>query len=398
MNRADLLVVGAEVGQVPAIMAAKAMGLRVVTVDRNGSAPGMALSDSALVIDVTDISGFVRVARDFNARGAMTMQSDLPVAAVGAVNDALGLCGVSVEVAHRCSNKIAMRERLASAGIPQPQFRRVRSPGDAVTACAEIGYPCVIKAPDSSGSRGVTRVDCSADVEAAFHEAEAVARDEVLIIEEFVSGIEFGAQTFSSKGACVAVHLHDDELSDPPYMVPIAHSYPTTLPRTAVEHAREVISAAVDALGVTDGPANVDAILGADGLVQIIEVGARIGATCLPELTSYYTGTDWVEITILAALNEEISIRHSDPRAVAAYILQAPSDGVLLDWSAPSVLLDDPRLLEWEVTAERSHQVSALRKGTDRIGKVVATGGNQCESMEFARLVRDSFVFTVSPD
>lgn len=397
MNSADLLVVGAGAGQIPAIMAAKAMGLRVVTVDRNGSAPGMALSDSALAVDVADIDGVVRVARDFNVRGAMTMQSDLPVAAVGAVNDALGLSGVSVEVAHRCSNKIAMREALASAGIPQPQFRRVHSLGDAVTACIEIGYPCVVKAPDSSGSRGVTRVDSSSQIEAAFHDAKAVARDAFVIIEEFITGIEFGAQTFSSKKMCVAVHVHDDEISEPPHMVPIAHSYPTTLPQTTVEHAREVISSAVDALGVADGPANVDAIVGADGLVRIIEVGARIGATCLPELTSYYTGTDWVEIAVLAALNEDVTMRQSDQRAVAAYILQAPNDGVLLDWSAPSEMLHDPRLLEWEVSAERGDEVSALRKGTDRIGKVVATGSDGFESLEFARLVRNSFVFAVRP-
>lgn len=397
MNSADLLVVGAGAGQVPAITTAQAMGLRVVAVDRNRSAPGMALSSNSLVVDVTDIEGVVRVARDFNVRGALTMQSDLPVAAVGAVNDALGLCGVSVEVAHRCSNKIAMRETFASAGIPQPRFTRVRALEAAVAACAAIGYPCVVKAPDSSGSRGITRVDCASDVKAAFREAKAVSRDQFVIIEEFISGIEFGAQTFSVRGACVAVHVHDDELSDPPHMVPIFHAYPTRFSKAVIQHAQEVIASAVDALGVTDGPANVDAILGADGLVRIIEVGARIGATCLPELTAYHTGTDWVANAIRTAVNEDVTIGPGAQRAVAAYILQAPGDGVLVDWSAPSSLLADPRLLEWEVTAERGHHVSTLRKGTDRIGKVIATGRDRLESTEFARLARDTFVFTVHP-
>ena len=396
MNTADLLVVGAGRGQVPAIEAAQGLGLRVVVVDRDPSAPGMTLADRSLVVDVTDIGGVVRVARDFGVRGALTMQSDLPVEAVGAVNDALGLRGVTAEVAYRCSNKVAMRERFAAAGIPQPRFERVGTLEEALAACRTIGYPSVVKAPDSSGSRGVTRVDRASDVEAAFREATAVARDRSVIVEEFITGIEFGAQTFSTRGKCVSVQVHDDKVSSTPHMVPIFHAYPTNFSQSIVQRAQHVIASAVDALGVADGPANVDAILDADGAVRVIEVGARIGATCLPELTSYHTGTDWVGKAVQAALGERVTISRNIQRPVAAYILQAPSDGVLHEWMAPSELLADPRLLEWEVTAESGLPVSILRKGTDRIGKVVTTGVDRREAIAFARYARGSFVFKVA--
>ena len=395
MNTADLLVVGAGRGQIPAIEAAQGLGLRVVVVDRDPSAPGMTLADQGLVVDVTDIDGVVRVARDFGVRGALTMQSDLPVEAVGAVNDALGLRGVTADVAYRCSNKVAMRQRFAAAGIPQPRFERVRSLSDAIDACNKIGYPCVVKAPDSSGSRGVARVESASDVSAAFREARDIARDQTLIVEEFIAGVEFGAQTFSLRGTCVAVHIHDDEVSDPPHMVPVFHAYPSEFPDGVVQHAESVIASAIEALGVSDGPANVDAILGVDGLVRIIEVGARIGATCLPELTAHHTGIDWVSQAVLAAMGEAVTIGSNAERPAAAYILASPNDGVLLDWSAPAALLADWRLLEWEVTAERGQHVSALKKGTDRIGKVVTTGVNRFDCVELARSARDGFAFVV---
>jgi len=47
-----------------------------------------------------------------------------------------------------------------------------------------------------------------------------------LLVEEYIDGIEIGAQTFSVNGKCKVILLHNDTLSSPPYMVPIGHSFP----------------------------------------------------------------------------------------------------------------------------------------------------------------------------
>jgi biotin carboxylase len=395
MTKADLLVVGAGFGQVPAIKTAKAMGLKVLAVDRDLGAPGMEIADFQAVIDVVDLHQIVRVAREFEIRGAITLQSDLPVPAVGAVNDALGLTGVTSFVAGVTSNKIAMRRRLAAAGVPQPSFRIARSVGEAHRACSELGFPCIIKAPDSSGSRGVAKVNNSSHVPLAFSEAIVVSRVKAVLVEEFISGTEFGAQTFSLRGQCVEIHVHDDKLSEPPYFVPIFHSYPASLPSDVVDRGHRVIARAVEALGISDGPANVDAILDEQGIVQIIEVGARVGATCLPELTTAYTGIDWVQVTIESALGAQVSLASCLGRPVAAYILEAGADGILVDWSVNHEVLNDPRVLEWEVTALRNSAVSKLRKGTDRIGKVIVSGNTRESTVWFASIARESVEFHV---
>ena len=54
----------------------------------------------------------------------------------------------------------------------------------------------------------------------------------------------------------------------------------------------------VKALEINNGPSNIDLIFDKrDGQAKIIEVGARIGATCLPELVEYFSGIDWVKIS-----------------------------------------------------------------------------------------------------
>ncbi|HET8985294.1 MAG TPA: hypothetical protein VFN03_06000, partial [Trueperaceae bacterium] len=81
-----VLIVGAGAGQVPAIHTARAMGWRVVTVDRSPDAPGMALADAAHAVDILDSEGVVAVASAEKVDGAMTMQSDIGVPIIGYVN------------------------------------------------------------------------------------------------------------------------------------------------------------------------------------------------------------------------------------------------------------------------------------------------------------------------
>jgi len=138
--------------------------------------------------------------------------------------------------------------------------------------------------------------------------------------------------------------------------------------------SREDISLAVETLGIQNGPSNVDLIIDKKtNHVKIIEIGARIGATCLPELVEYFTGIDWVKATINSALGENPDLRVKTKKPVAALVLQAPSDGIFQSYYLMEPI-DKYRVVEYEVTAKEGEEVSVLRKGTDRIGKVVCFG------------------------
>lgn len=382
------LVVGAGFGQLPAIISAKKIGLKVVAVDRNRDAVGMPLADYAYDIDVVDIDKVVSVAMQHKVCGAMTMQSDIGVPTVGAVVDALKLNGSGRDVAERCSNKILTRQALQFADVPQPRFAVVTDLDEAVTAAENIGYPCVVKAPDSSGSRGVVKVNSKKEVKIAFEEATKYTRGSQILVEDFITGVEIGAQAFSINGRCEHVLVHDDELSSPPFMVPVAHAFPFTLNGEQLEKAKKVISDCVLALGITDGPSNIDLIIDNNGDVKIIEVGVRIGATCLPELVYYHTGVDWVKAAIQSAIGAkpEIDITHNQP--CAAYILESQEDGVFEGFSFPAEYKECKDVLEWEITVKPGDLVSRLRKGTDRIGKIITRGNSTEEAFKLAQEIR----------
>ncbi|MBO6668006.1 ATP-grasp domain-containing protein [Parvibaculum sp.] len=393
-----ILICGAGPGQLPAIEAARALGIRSLVVDRNGDAPGMALADAAEAIDIVDVEGVVDAARRHGVGAAMTLQSDIGVPTVGAVVDALGLAGNTRAVADRCSNKIETRKALATAGVPQPRFAVAADEAEALTAAREIGFPCIVKAPDSSGSRGVVKASGEEDVAAAYEEARRWSRVGLVLVEEFISGHEIGAQAFSLGGRCRSVQVHNDFMSPPPYMIPVGHSFPPSLPADVLRATERAVSACVDALGILWGPSNIDFILRPGGEPAIIEVGARLGATCLPELVTCYTGIDWVSAAVLAAFGCEVALAPRVHQPCAAFILEAPDDGVLSAVHLPEDMLALPDVLEVEVTARPGERVSRLRKGTDRIGKVVTRGETLEAAEKLALDIRNAIRFDIEAD
>ena len=65
----------------------------------------------------------------------------------------------------RCTNKIYLHELMTSNGIAVPPTVIVSGGHDLTRAADELGFPMVLKVPDSSFSRGVKKVDSSAELD-----------------------------------------------------------------------------------------------------------------------------------------------------------------------------------------------------------------------------------------
>ncbi|MEZ9665369.1 acetyl-CoA carboxylase biotin carboxylase subunit family protein [Vibrio cyclitrophicus] len=391
-----LMIVGTGYGQLPLIEACNKLGYFSIGVDFNKDSMGADLVDKFFHADVKDIPAVLDIARSENIDGIVTMQSDLPVPTIGMVNQDLDLTGVTYKTAMICSNKDQTRVALKQHDVTQPLFSIVHSLKEATDAAEKMGYPCIIKAPDSSGSRGVTKVKSLSDVETAFQEACQYSRSGKILVEQFIEGIEIGAQTFSQDGSCIYCLIHNDTLCNNGFLVPNGHSYPFNQISIDETLVQDGIAKALNAVGLLDGPANIDLIVTAEGAVHIIEIGARVGATCLPELTSIYSGLSWEKLVIDNALGNKHEPQDIKGRACAAYVLEAPRDGVLKSVNYDFVLDDyssySPII---EVTVKKGDKVGILRKGTDRIGRVVTEAETVEEAERIALELKSKIEFIV---
>jgi biotin carboxylase len=307
-----VLFLGAGRHQRRAIARVRELGLRVVAVDRN---PPVAEPDVAERVDFADVDAVVEVGRRHAAGGVMTVASERAVPAVAAVAERLGLPSIGSDVARRMTDKLAMRAALAAASVPQPRFAPVRDLGDARDALAEIGTPAVLKPADSSGQRGLSRVDGERDLDGALDAALDASPAGVALLEELVAGIERNTIVACRGGTPVVVTVSDRLRPDGlGFGVALAHVFPASLDAAARAAAEQVARDAVRALGLADGIAYPQLLVAADGRTVVVEVAARIPGGQMAELVRVGAGVDLVEIAVRQALGQVVSDELALPR------------------------------------------------------------------------------------
>jgi biotin carboxylase len=375
-----VLFVGAGRHQRRAIEHARDRGLRVVAVDRNAGAPGLRFADVPEVVDFTDVEAVTRIARRNRVDGVLTVSADRAVPVVAAVAEDLGLPGIGRATAHRMTHKLAMRDALARAGVPQPRFGALRFVSDAGAALAAAGLPAVLKPVDSGGQRAVFRVESEEDLEANAEEALAESPTNEAIVEAFVEGIELNGIAIARGGEVTSLTL-SDRLRPPGigFGVGWIHVYPPSIPGEQLERAERIAVDSVRALGLRDGIAFPQLIASPAGDVAVVEVAARIPGGQMADLVRHAVGVDLVEIALRQALGEEVpdeiaEARFFQPLAIRFFTAQPgplPTGRVVGIGSLEPVLAAEG-VVQADTYLEVGETIRPVRRDGDRRGYVIA--------------------------
>jgi biotin carboxylase len=302
-----VLILGAGLYQAPLIRKARNKGYHVTVSTRKGDYPGLAFADETWLVDTLDHQELLRLSRANNIEAVLTTDTDVAIPSLGYLCDQLCLPGITYETAQLCSNKILAQQRVAERGIPAAKHLRIATLDEARRAISSIGLPVIIKAPDSSGSRGVVAITRDDELNSAFEQAMAVSRLGEVLIEELSTGEEFGVQAIVSAGRVLHCLCHNDTVTPPPVSVPFGHSYPFKMNNCLQQEALNVTQQAVTALGIDNAICNVD-LMATDHGIRILEIGARIGATGIPEITQLHFGIDLYELALQMAFGHSLQV------------------------------------------------------------------------------------------
>lgn len=144
------------------------MGVEVEPVTKKDLAT-LANHDALFIRETTSISNHTyRFAR-------RAQQENMPV-----IDDPLSII--------RCTNKVYLHELMGVNGVPVPPSVIIAGPGDLDRAARDLGFPMVLKIPDSAFSRGVKKV---ADKDALKALAAKWLEDSDLIIAQKFMPTEF---------------------------------------------------------------------------------------------------------------------------------------------------------------------------------------------------------------
>ncbi|SDK04085.1 D-ala D-ala ligase C-terminus [Sediminibacillus albus] len=380
------MILGGSYGQLEAIKTAKRLGLTTLVVDMNPNAIGFRYADYYEVVSTTDFLGVEKVARDYGISGILTISSDIAVPVVCYVNEQLGLPNQGWGIAKAVTDKTVMRELFKKSGVSSPEYyivTREDSPleiEDKVKPILEK-HPLIVKPSDSSGSRGVQKITCMSELMAAIEYAQKFSRNKMVIIEEFIQGLEIGAQSLSIAGEMELCFIHNDKLSE--NMIPIGHSLPASLNEKQIIKIKKECQKALASLGITHGPSNIDIIIDHLGTPYIIEIGARIGATKLPEIVKYNSGIDLIELAIRMAIGEKINLPTAKNKPVAVEMLYFNTcSEIQYNSKKMKEAIEPYNPLEYHISLPENNFVHPLNSGVDVYGHVICTGETSLEAEE----------------
>jgi biotin carboxylase len=373
-----LLFLGAGRHQRRAIARIRELGIRVVAVDRNP----LAEADVVERLDFSDLDAVVELGRRHGVEGVLTVASERAVPVVAAAAERLGLPSIGSDVARRMTDKLAMREALAGAGVPQPGFAPATDVHEAREALAHLGTPAVVKPADSSGQRGLSLVETEADLDGALDAALDASPTGRAIVEALVPGVERNTMLVVRQGDPLVLTVSDRLRPETPgFGVALAHVFPSSLDAAALEATERLAVDAVHALGLHDGVAYPQLIVDDAGRGVVVEVAARIPGGQMGELVRLATSVDLVEVASLQALGREVQDelvrpRRRQPLAVRFFTAEPGPlrPGRVTRVGPLDAVLSAPGVVQAETYLQPGETIRPAHIDGDRRGFVIALG------------------------
>ena len=407
-----LWVISGGTEAVPTIRRAREMGLKVVVSDLAPDAPGFEFAHHTRLASTYDWRQTLESAKAYAKRhgpidGVICAAADVPVTAA-AIAEAFRLAGPSMETACLTADKLAMKERLRSAGVAIPWFSQVRDPEDLRKLSQKRGLPLVLKPVDSRGARGVLKLSSGIDLDWAYHHSKAFSPSSRVMVEEFLEGPQFSTESLFQQGHAVTPGFTDRNYSRldqfAPFMVEDGGQMPTALGQGDRDAVTETLEQAARVLGIETGVAKGDMVLTPDG-PRVIEIASRLsGGWFSSHQIPLATGVDFLGAAIRVALGESVSPEELIPRVALGESVSPeeliprydkgsairyffPNPGRVVGIRHASRLSALPWVHLLMITTQLGDRVLPLTDHTCRAGFVLAEGETRQEAVYRAEAV-----------
>ena len=381
-----LLILGGNEYNVLGIRAARENGFFTLVADRNPRAPGLAVADVGLAIDLFDYESLIpAIAQHGGVNGIISM-AEVGVCPAAHLSYLLDLPSVTQEAAANATSKAAMRRRWAEIGKWSTEFYVASTEEEAFDALGRLGaFPLIFK-PDKSfgGSRGVIRVDCKDQVRDAFLFAKSGGLpNSDIVIERFVHGTEHSAEVLIWEGQTSVLCIGQKVKSQYPYRVDISVQYPARLSSSQEAVVADMCHQAVSALGLTQGAAHIEFVYTEDGPV-LFELGARCGGGHTPQIAYHVSGVnEFIEACRMACGMQPNQFLPSTIRGADYRFLILPP-GKLAAITIPDILRSHQNILDIDVTLQPGEEVRPLRTTSERAGFAVTVASDHQAAVDLA--------------
>ena len=380
-----ILFLGGSLFQIPPIKYAKEQGHYVISCDYLPDNPGHKFADEFHNVSTTDKDAILKLAKELKVDGIVAYASDPAAPTQAYVANKLGLPSNPYESVEILARKDLFREFLKKHNFLVPKSNSFYRLEDAKNWIDELTFPIIAKPVDSSGSKGVTKVEKKEDIQNAFEYALTFSREKKIVLEEFFvrDGYQVAGDGFVVNGKlafrCWA-NEHFDKLCNP--LVPIGESFPSIMNNYTLEQAHSETQRLLDLLGIKMGALNFDFHYNKNGDFSFLELGPRNGGNLIPEVIKYATGVDLIKYTVDSALGFDCSDLEmkNTKGCYSCYMVHSLQNGVVKEiWYSDEI---KNNILEENIFVKRGDKVSKFDGSNHTLGTMIMKFESQDEMLE----------------
>lgn len=383
-----VLLLGGSYFQIPSITTAKKLGYYAITCDYAPQNPGHKFADEYYNVSTTDKEAVLNLAKKLKVDGIVCYASDPAAPTAAFVAEKMGFPTSPYESVEILSNKDKFRKFLAennfntpkAAGYHESEFEKM------LAEISQFKFPVMVKPVDSSGSRGVKKVERVEDLKPAVDGALIYSRCKRFVVEEFIEkeGSQICGDGFSVSGNFVFNFFGDQRFVGTginPY-VPTGENFPYQKSLNVKQKIIDEIQHLLTKLKMQSNAYNVEVIIDKNGKIFLMEIAGRNGGNLIPQVAKYATGVDLVEYTIKAAMGESCAdLKQVEPTGFwANYIVHSPQSGVLKE-----IQIDEDfrknNIVEYEIYKNPGDKIPAFVGSNGTLGMMILKFSSQDEML-----------------
>lgn len=379
-------MLGGSLSQLSAIKKAREMGCYIIVCDTNEDAPGKQYAHEFYNISTTDKEAVLKLAKSLHIDGIVCYAADSGAPTVAYVAEKLGLPSHPYKSVEILTNKDLFRKFQKENNFNVPKAKGFNSFDEAKIYFHHFKMPVMIKPVDSSGSRGVSKIESLDQLEEKVENALKFSSSKRFIIEEYIEnfGPHIGGDGFSVDGKLVFRCFSNEYFSKGtnPF-VPVITTWPYRMSEHIQEKIHYEIQRVLDLLNMKTGSYNFDIRVDENENVYLIEIAPRNGGDCNPEATQYATGVDLIKYTIKAALGEDCSdLQMVEPIGYwATYVINSDKSGIFKGLEIQNDFLEK-NVVEHELLVKPNDSISSLSGSHEKLGLMLLTFNSKSDMHE----------------
>ncbi|WP_327306700.1 ATP-grasp domain-containing protein [Streptomyces sp. NBC_01298] len=359
------------------VSAAHDLGLAVIVVADPSQPKPPAVNAAVLESSWTASSAdLVRQLRELALPGPVSCfgfgEIGCSVAAV--VNQELGWPGNPPQALAAFTNKAELRALVGEqAGKPVAHVTCFAE-GTLLSAIETIGFPCVVKPIDGTGSSGVRFLAGRPEAERYAQETEFSGP---LLVEEFLAGAEYSVEAMSDGEGHRILAITEKMTTGAPHFVETGHTLPVGLTAADEAAVTDLVTAMLDAVGYRYGPSHTEIMITTDG-PRLIESHGRPGGDRISDMLVLALGEDVFAQTMAAVFGMPVPAEPAHRRVAGIRYVTFDGAVPMLELST-ALVASLPGVEEVHIAVPAGQLPPRISESGDRHAFVVAVADSRAE-------------------